>query len=138
MPPAEELEPAKHGLVANPGEQKRAASAEHEPVGPLAPEHLGLAIALEGAEDDDRPCPPLGEDRREGRQRRDVRHLIERQEQRQRELTARRAVGDPKRRGADLLDEPDDERGQVHLGISARSSRSSAAPTTPTTSPTPT
>jgi len=66
VPAAEQLEAAQDGLVAHPSEEERAAPAEHEPVGALTPERLGLAVGLEGTEDDDRARPPLGENRREG------------------------------------------------------------------------
>jgi hypothetical protein len=44
--PAEQLEAPQDGLVACAGEEERAAPAEDEAVGALAPERLGLAVGL--------------------------------------------------------------------------------------------
>jgi hypothetical protein len=65
---AEQLEAAEDGLVAGVGEEERAAPAEDQAVGPLAPQRLSLAVGLDGAEDHHRARPPLDEDRRQGGQ----------------------------------------------------------------------
>jgi hypothetical protein len=46
---AQKFGAAEHGLVAQAGEEERAAAAEDQAIRAHAPERLGLAVGLEGA-----------------------------------------------------------------------------------------